>query len=205
MAGSKGGYGAGTWLTGLAGLVVLAMVVVGVVSACGDGDEKPTSTGQTAATDGADGRTPGPEPTEEDDGEILGPIDPCGLVSKEEAEAALGTTLGKTRTGNSAPYDVCAYEAIDSTAKAVVHVRSDLPDGEFEGEKVRTEALIGETAEAVSGVGDEAHYLGHLLYVRKGDREILMGVVFAASASATAAQVLAAEKDLTLKALSRLP
>lgn len=194
----------GRRIVSLAAVVVLAMVVVGVVSACGDGDEKPTSTGGTAATDGADGGTPGPEATEED-GEILGPIDPCGLVSKEEAEAAMGTALGKTRKGNSAPYDVCAYEATDSAAKAVVHVRSDLPDGEFEGEKVRTEALIGETAEAVSGVGDEAHYLGHLLYVRKGDREIIMGVQFAASVSATAAQVLATEKDLTLKALPRLP
>ena len=188
-------------IVSLAAVVVLAMVVVGVVAACGNGDEKPTSTGETAATDGADGGTP--EPTEEDDGEILGPIDPCGLVTKEEAEAALGTTLGKTRKGNSAPYDVCAYEATDSEAKAVVHVRSDLPDGEFEGEKARTEALLGETSEAVSGVGDEAHYLGHLLYVRKGDREIIMGVILAADN--TSAQVLAIEKDLTLKALARLP
>ena len=190
-------------IVSLAAVVVLAMVVVGVVSACGDGDEKPTSTGETAATNGADGGTPGPEPTEGDDGEILGPIDPCGLVTKGEAEASVGTTLGKTRKGNSAPYDVCAYEAIDSGAKAVVHVRSDLPDGEFEAEKERTEALLGETSEAVSGVGDEAHYLGHLLYVRKGDREIIMGVIMATDN--TAAQVLAVEKDLTLKALSRLP
>jgi len=198
MEGCVRGHRAGNSLVKVAGLVVLAMVVVGVVAACGGSDD--------VVVDGNGAVTPGPSATvDESNGEILGPIDPCGLVTKEEGEASVGTTLGKTRKGNSAPYDVCAYEAIDSAAKAVVHVRSDLPEDEFAAERARTEGLLGETSEVVSGVGDEAHYLGHLLYVRKGDREVVMGVIFAASASATAAQVLAAEKDLTLKALARLP
>lgn len=105
------------------------------------------------------------------------PVDPCTLVTKAEADQALGAASTEERPAdaNHAPHLVaCRYTAPRGNGVAVllVMVRTGYSDGEartgFEGTKE-----VGPT-EAVSGLGDDAFWLFDQLHVLSGRRALTL-------------------------------
>ncbi len=99
-------------------MVALALVLV----ACGGDDDGGGDGGAATATldsgDGADEETP--EATVEEEGDddsgddsAADAVDACSLVTKDEAEAALGAPVGEGEAGEFPPVYNCRYQTED--------------------------------------------------------------------------------------------
>jgi hypothetical protein len=137
------------------------LVPVLVAAACSPSDETQVS----------DTPTPAAQPA--------GAIDPCTLVTGAEATAALGATAGapeRPTEANIENLSTCRYVAPRGQGVAVLAVMvygSDVSKMAFESAKAQPF-----TNEPVTGVGDEAFWIGdplHTLYVLKGGRYVSFG------------------------------
>lgn len=127
-----------------------------------------------------------------------GEIDPCSLVTREVLAAIIGQPVQDIYR-HQRPTLLCEYFSDEPFSSATIRVEANISNGEVEQEKELAEVLGGESAEAVSGLGDTAFAIGPLMYVQQGDTLLLLAVVTQESPNLEAAMMLAKE------ALKRLP
>lgn len=166
-------------------LVLVGAVTVGlalVLGACGGGDDDDDAGddgGAATATldsgDGGDEETP--EATAEDDGTSGGghdnsgdAVDACSLVTKDEAEAALGAPVGDGEAQDYPPIYSCRYTTQDSY---MVDVSVVVFGSDDQAEEVHDQAVDVNDYEKVDGIGERAYYaLGFGLTVLQDEFEL---------------------------------
>ena len=127
-------------------------------------------------------------------------IDPCSLITKAEAEATLGKTVGEPdRTPQSFSGDWCAYQAVGAADTVVIGVERGVS---AEGFKSQAEEESGMEVTPVPDLGDEA-YSALSVYVRKGD--IFLTVSIDAGDFTTLEDRTKATVQLAQMAVARLP
>jgi hypothetical protein len=117
---------------------------------------------------------------EADDNDDDDGVDPCSLLTTEEAEALLEEPVNDPEGDSTTPlFDVCSWtaEAVDSFSIIVLQVLTDeFPAGAEAFYDSTIEGLEGQEFEEISGLGDEAVYYAGLLQVREGDNLIALSV-----------------------------
>lgn len=124
--------------------------------------------------------------------------DACTLLTREDAEAAIGRLLPQNTTKNVG-LGMCDYNTADFTAGASISVSG--------WDSVKSAAASGEhQPQVVAGIGDEALQQGDsngsVLYVRKGDEGFVL-TLNGPHVDTLADRGLAAEKLLAQKVLAR--
>lgn len=155
--------------------VVVLMAAAIVLAACGDDDDddddedggSPVATRTAAADD-----TPPASGDDEDDGdgEISGDLDPCGLMSSDEAAGLIGEPVGDPEREEQGPFILCrwAAESEDSFKSVQVgYFDFDVDDDEFR-EIVDAGGSI--EPEELSDVGAEAFWAEVQVFVRVDGR-----------------------------------
>jgi hypothetical protein len=132
-----------------------------------------------------------------------GDIDPCELVTADEAEEVLGEPVTDGEHGSTAPYESCTYNVESVAVKFVlVQVRTGISLDDFRSSIEDAAEFLDENPETVDGVGDAAYVLAGLLYSHDGDVEVVMSVVLGVGEQDEDA-VLESEKELAITALER--
>jgi hypothetical protein len=145
-----------------------------------------------------------------------GEIEACKLVTKAEAEAAMGEKFKDPDSGpaSMASGTICRYESPDSISAKNVTIRVESPnfnwdkykeDKRIEGEKMQPKR--GRIRQ-VPGLGKDAYFARHVLHVLT-DHGILTVIIFkdpadAANGEETETKTDAAEKTLAEKAVPRM-
>jgi hypothetical protein len=132
-------------------------------------------------------------------------IEPCSLITKQEAAAALGGDIEVTPTPEK---NACVYGVVNATRNGsivVIVVTSD--SDEFQKFGVSRDA--GTEAKPISGVGDRAVIFMSKERPNEGAKAIqaLKGNVYVAIGMSTSTSPVSEDvlKSLAAKALSRLP
>jgi Protein of unknown function (DUF3558) len=134
-------------------------------------------------------------------------VDPCALVTKEEAEAALGLKVGEpekeTLGGSNA---TCTYTAADNPG-ATVSVDVYLPQAKKESftslrRNIEEKPEVFGPVEALSGIGDEAYTYASVVSVFQNNRFFEIAVELG---KYNQPANRAAAKPLAQKAASRMP
>jgi len=205
--------GGATPLRAIGALSFLALSALLLLAACGGGGEEATPAAQQTRTPAA---TPSAQQTQapaETPKPSAGAIDPCALVTKADAEAILGRSLGEPERGTIGPFETCNYGEGTFSDNVQVQVSSELYtlSGFDDGMKAAAE-LVDAEAKPVSGLGDKAYSIGEVLYVQKGDVTLnflvatpkLTELTRQGDTEAAEQQRLALATDLAAKALGRL-
>ncbi|HET6936430.1 MAG TPA: DUF3558 family protein [Candidatus Angelobacter sp.] len=185
----------------------IALLAVLTVASCSKDNQTPGATG-TGVTVGPSAAKPASSSSKE--------IDACTLVTKAEAEAALGD---KVKDGDSGPASmqggsICRYDSPDSMSAKNVVIRVESPnydwnkvkeDKRIEGEKMRPRRGY---LRQVPGLGKDAYFARHALHVLT-DKGILTITMFRSPAEAIAGEetetpMETEEKKLAQKAVSRM-
>lgn len=131
-----------------------------------------------------------------------GTADPCSLLTQAEVSAALGEAVDGGALSDSDPHE-CIWTATESLTTALIGTNIALSSFQHDED---TGSSNGISVTKVSGVGDDAYYLGaaalQTLYFRNGDRVFSTHV--SASLTQAADAVEAAEKQLAIDALARI-
>lgn len=178
----------------------VAFVLVAAATSCEDDDQtEPTPTQERSKTpSGREGTIPAGELTEvQGDRAKSGEIDPCSLVTNEEVAEIVGQPVQETYRHQS-PTVLCEYISREPFSSANIRVEASISDEKVQQERELAEAVGGESAETVSGLGDTAFAVGPLLYVREGDTLLILIVATQGSPNLDAAKILA---DVALKRL----
>lgn len=167
------------WITAITALALLG-------GACGGGDsDEPAAPDQDAAS-----------PTEADDragetgGETGGDVpDACGLLDVEEISATIGREVGPGEPETTADVgSSCRFEILTGMSTSTTYDDPVIPETSLGSVTISTapsgteefdefEELVGDEAEAVSGIGDDAHFWGqNVLYVRVADRGLTVRI-----------------------------
>jgi hypothetical protein len=145
----------------LSGLILLA--------ACGgDDEESPATPGgtRTPAATASAGQTQTPAATTQP---AAGELDPCALLTKAEAEAIVGASLGEPERQTVGPFETCSY-GDDAGSYVQVQVSSDVyTQSTFDDAMQAAAEQVDIEAMPVSGLGDKAYWLAGILWVQKGD------------------------------------
>lgn len=156
------------------------IAVVLSAAACGsDAASTPAAPGDGATTTSA-AAAPGSTP------------DPCGLVTKEEAAAALGEPVDdgiRTDSGGLPGQRDCQYFVTGSVRMAGLSV---IPGDQALWDSFKSQAGATRT---VSGLGDEAYAIENMIYVRAGNL-ILLFTALAADGKGDAVVATLAPKAL---------
>ena len=200
-------------LRALAALSFLALSGLLLLAACGGDDEEstPSATGTpAAAATQTPAGTSAAEETQTPAGEetqisgatpepSAGEIDPCALVTKEEAEAIVGESLGDPLVTITELLATCLYSTLDFDS---VYVGVLIYDSEDNAEGGFEVALDINDYPEVEGIGDRAYDSRPLgdITVLKGKYELSVDV----SVEDTDADFETA-KDVAAKAVDRLP
>ena len=187
---------------------VLGLLAVGVLlllAACGGGGDESAGDQPTPAEQEtqapAEQETQAPAATEEPSGEVAGgDIDPCALVTKEEAEAALGASVGEPTQDNSVPsFATCSYETADAMDIVGVSVTT-YPDAGAATDMFQWG--IDNGFEVVDGVGDRAYRSQPFsdITFQKGKYEVDIDIVLS-----SADEEFALAKDMAVRAAARMP
>lgn len=141
------------------GVLALSILLFGL-AACGgdDGSEKPAAT-QTSAAEARATEEPGavaePEATETvGREEVSSGVDPCDLVTKADAETALGAPAGEPKMENTPPVSACSYETADFNSVEVLLTTFENAD---QAEDAFQMAIDINDYPEVSGLGDRAY------------------------------------------------
>jgi len=143
-------------------------------------------------------------------------LDACTLVTRAEAEQAMGDKL---KDGESGPASmqggsICRYDSPESMSAKSVVIRIESPnynwakvkeDKRIEGENMRPKRGY---LRQVPGLGKDAYFARHVLHVLT-DKGILTVIMFKNTADATAGEETetsteTAEKSLAEKAIARM-
>lgn len=90
--------------------------------------------------------------------------DTCSIVTKADAESALGEPVGSPRPRSSATSSACAYTSVSGSARLDVDI-TRWPDAATAATKYQQFANIGQP---VAGLGDQARGNTGILVVQKG-------------------------------------
>lgn len=175
-----------------------ALFVVAIalsLAACGGGDRQAgQATGK--GPEGGSAATAAAQPAWK-------PPDPCTVLTKDEASAALGAAVTRVHPNQSDErLSACFYGQEDSFSEVSVMVRNyPMERDAFVAE---TSNYSGETCTPVTGLGDAACYIGDLthLYVHKG--QVVM-ILSSPGQRKGATQPNAALRKLATQALAKLP
>ncbi len=140
-------------------LVVLpAIALVALVSACGGGSSKSAASASTATTQGSSA-----PPASTTVAPATNP-DPCTLVTKAEAEKLAETPLQPAVKSGSGDDQMCQYTGAPTGPTAQVEIFSGL------GVKknLDIDRTLKHTFTTLSGIGDEAYLEDNNVFVRKG-------------------------------------
>jgi len=187
------------------GVLALSTLLFGL-AACGGDDESgapPAATVRPAA-EGVATEEPDtvaePQATEvPDEEEASSSLDACALVTREEAEAVLGASVGEPAREDTPPIAACTYETPDFDSVSVSVLTYDDSAQAEEGFQIAID--INDFPE-VPGIGDRAYDARPAfgLTVLKGRYELEVDV----SLEGDEAEFEAA-KDLAATAVERLP
>ncbi len=138
-------------------LPALMVIAVLGVSACGKSDPLPAAPGAPAAASNPAGTTPGEPQT----GPAVDDIDPCALVTKEEATVLAGTPVDPAVRVR----ETCTYTApvTGPTGQVEVYV------GDGAKKQLDIDRDLGHEFVPVPGAGDEGWYEDGSAFVRKGN------------------------------------
>ena len=187
------------------GALALSVLLFGL-AACGGDDEseEPPAATERPAAEGVATEEPEtvaePQATGESEGEeASSSIDACALVTKEEAEAVLGASVGDAQREDTPPVTACTYETADFDSVSVSVLTYEDSDQAEEGFQMAID--INDFPE-VPGIGDRAYDARPAfgLTVLKGRYELEVDV----SLEGDEAEFVAA-KDLAATAVERLP
>ena len=181
-----------------------------VLSACGGGDDDdgsgdgtPTAT-EDGGDDGGDGQATA-EPSDED---FSGKVDPCELITSDDAEEFLDVPVSEAERSGSGTYNVCTYNAKDPLQFrfVIVQVRDDVSKSEFEDERTISEEAIGSGFQELDGVGDSAYDIGGLLFAHKGNTSIVVSAVMGLNLDETDPEgaMLELNTRIAVRALERI-
>ena len=193
----------------MTGVAVAGLALV--LSACGGDDDDGSGGSTPAATeeggdDEGDGQpTATDEPSDED---FSGNVDPCELITSDDAEDFLDVPVSEAERRGSGTYNVCTYNAKDPLQFRflIVQVRDDVSKSEFEDERDVSEEAIGNAFQEVDGVGDSAYDIGGLLFAHKGDTAIVVSAVTGLNLDETDPEGVMLELNtrIAIRALERL-
>lgn len=178
---------------GLCGLLLLA--------ACGGGGEESTASAQQTQTPAGTPKPPGSG------------IDPCALVTKEDAEAILGSPVDEPKRQTLDPFETCIYSA-GTLAKGVqLLVGSDVytTDSGFDDAMESAARSLGVEPNPIPGLGDKAYWLAGSLWVLKGNITFNLMVLTPEltdpqrDEEVREQEALSATTDLAKKVLLRIP
>jgi len=181
------------------------MLLLGL-AACGgdDGSEEPSAATVRPAAEGVATEEPDtvaePQATEEAEGEEASSgIDACSLVTKEEAEAVLGGSVGEPTREDTPPVAACTYETADFDSVSVSVLTYDDSDQAEDGFQMAID--INDYPE-VPGLGDRAYDArpGFGLTVLMGRYELEVDVSLEGGDTD-----FETAKDLAAQAVERLP
>jgi len=200
-------------LKALAALLLLTLSGLLLLAACGGDDDEttatPSGTQAAVATQTPSGtstaeetQTPAAEATQTPEATpepSAGELDPCALVTKEEAEAIVGESLGDPLVTITELLATCLYSTLDFDS---VYVGVLIYDSEDNAEGGFEVALDINDYPEVEGIGDRAYDSRPLgdITVLKGKYELSVDV----SVEDTDADFETA-KDVAAKAVDRLP
>lgn len=143
-------------------------------------------------------------------------LDACSLVTKAEAEQAMGEKLKDADSGPASMQGgtICRYDSPESLSPKNVTIRVESPN--FNWDKVKEDKRVeGENMRPkrgylrqVPGLGKDAYFARHVLHVLT-DHGILTVIMFKDTADAiadekTETKTEAAEKTLAEKAVTRM-
>jgi hypothetical protein len=193
-------------VVGLAvGVLALSMLLFGLAACGGDsGSEKPAVVASPQAT-GAPS-TAEPEataesgPTEEpQDGETATGVNPCDLVTKGEAETALGASVGEPKVEDTPPVSACTYETANfETVQVVLTTFEDAG----QAQDAFQSAIDINGYEEISGIGDRAYNAQPIfdISVLKGKYDVSIDLALPDDQDE-----MAVAEDLARTAVDRLP
>lgn len=150
-------------LRALAAALFLGASALILLAACGgDGDEESTGTPSGTRAAAEETATAAPQASG-------GELDPCELLTTEEAEASLGVSFGEPERQTVGPFETCIY-ADESGNYVQVQVSDSVYTGSsFDDAMQGAAEQLDIEAEPVSGLGDKAYLLAGVLWVQKGD------------------------------------
>ncbi len=181
-----------------------AILVLAAVAACGGGDDDDSAAnrgnGATATAGGGNSAaaTAKPTATQNSGGQesSADAVDACSLITKDEAETALGQSVSDGKNEDFAPIYACTYNTAGFDEVSVSVFVFDSNDQAKEGFQ---QAIDFNDYPEVEGIGEGAYYaLGFGTSVLKDKYEITIHVL-----GPDNDQDL--EKDLAAKAVKRLP
>ena len=176
-------------------------------AACGGDDDDDTGAdggGATATVDSGDGGDGGSDETSEataepdgdDDASSGDAVDACSLITIDEAEAALGATVGEGTRLDTPPVYGCTYETEAFAQVSIIVVVFDDP---AQAEEVYQLAIDNNDYPEIDGIGDRAYFaLGFGVTSQQGRYEVTVDVI-----GPDDDQPL--DEELAKKALDRLP
>jgi hypothetical protein len=153
-------------LKALAALSFLAIFGLVLLAACGGGNDSSTQETRTPAATASAGETQTPATTAQP---AAGELDPCALLTKADAEAIVGASLGEPDMQTAGPFETCIYTN-DAGTYVQVQVSSGVyTESTFDDAMQAAAEQIDIEAKPVSGLGDKAYWLSGILWVQKGD------------------------------------
>ena len=165
-------------------VTIAALALLG--AACGGGDDTAASgSDRTTATE-ADGGSETDDDTNEAGGDVP---DACSLFDVEEISAAIGREVGPGEPENT-PDDAssCRFETLVGLSTSTTYDDPAIAESFLGSVTVSTarssaeefdelEEMLGDEAEAETGIGDDAYFWGeNILYVRVGGRGLTVRI-----------------------------
>ena len=182
------------WLALL--LVVTAGLVLGAAACGGDDRDDADDSGEADVT-----REAG----------VSGDIDPCALITLDDAREVLGESELGVRTGLDPPWKECNYATpfLAERGKLLsVSVRGNVDGEEFAREKEEVARQQDADVRDVRGVGDEAFSDADALWVRQGEVELrviaMVRPLTLPHVEEELQQALEVNKEIARRALERL-
>jgi hypothetical protein len=188
-------------------LFLASLLALFLLTACGGEETGPAQGTPTPAA--RQTQTPAGTPSAQQTGIATatpkppgGALDACSLLTKEEVEAALGTSVTEPEREETPQLVFCSFNDPQTPIRTLVLVSIFMgKDADQAREIYRLSKSNAADAQTVGGIGDEAFWDGILtdLQVLKGKYAIEIDV------SPDGYDALAVAKELAGKVLSRLP
>jgi hypothetical protein len=153
-------------LRALAAVAFLTIFGLVLLAACGGGNDSSTQETRTPAATAPAGETQAPEETAQP---AAGELNPCALLTKADAEAIVGASLGEPARQTAGPFETCIYNDNAGTYVQVQVGSGVYTESTFDDAMRAAAKQIDIEATPVSGLGDKAYWLSGILWVQKGD------------------------------------